>query len=210
MKNKRKLYAAAELLIVLLLCGCAKSGDGIVWENEQLQSQSNQETVQQEEIGQSDMLSVQTEPAHIFVDICGAVRSPGVYRLQEGARVYEAIRLAGGLREDADPNTVNQAQKLTDGAKIRIYTVEEAAKANTLGDEASYPAGEMAAEQKINLNTAGAAQLCELPGIGESRAADIIAYRTEHGVFKDIEEIMNVSGIKEATFNKIKDKIAVE
>ena len=147
----------------------------------------------------------------LYADICGAVQEPGVYKLEEGARIFQLIKQAGGLREDADLTRVNQAEKVTDGMKVRIYTKEEAASLpqqiweSTAESEQTAPVS-----AKININSADIAQLTQLTGIGEARAADIIAYRTEHGRFLTIEEIMNVSGIKESTFQKIKDQIVVE
>ena len=174
----------------------------------------------------------------IWVHVCGAVRNAGVYELPAGSRVFEAVQEAGGFAADADESYVNQAQRLSDGAKLVIPTVEqveEAAgdsrtEAGRIGiveqagvQEAGYgvsAAGtgdsdgrtdpvSAAADGRININTASEAQLCEIPGIGATRAAAIAAYRQEHGGFSSIEEIMNVSGIKEGTYAKIKDRITV-
>lgn len=193
---------------LLLLClaltgvttGCAKKGQEILWtETESAQTEALQ-------IEESER---ETEaPSYVYADICGAVKSPGVYRLQEGARVYELVNLAGGLTEDADRISLNQAVPVTDGMKVRVYTLAEAQEMTPAEDTAA--AAEDPASQKININRADSAQLTQLSGIGESRAADIIAYRTEHGDFQKIEDIMNVAGIKEATFEKIKDRIVVE
>lgn len=174
----------------------------------------------------------------IWVHVCGAVRKAGVYELPAGSRVFEAVQEAGGFAADADEGYVNQAQRLSDGAKLVIPTVEqveEAAgdsrtEAGRIGiveqagvQEAGYgvsAAGtgdsdgrtdpvSVSADGRININTAPEAQLCEIPGIGATRAAAIAAYRQEHGGFSSIEEIMNVSGIKEGTYAKIKDRITV-
>ena len=174
----------------------------------------------------------------IWVHVCGAVRKAGVYELPAGSRVFEAVQEAGGFAADADESYVNQAQRLSDGAKLVIPTVEqveEAAgdsrtEAGRIGiveqagvQEAGYgvsAAGtgdsdgrtdpvSVSADGRININTAPEAQLCEIPGIGAPRAAAISAYRQEHGGFSSIEEIMNVSGIKEGTYAKIKDRITV-
>mgnify|MGYP002509567110 CR=1 FL=1 len=174
----------------------------------------------------------------IWVHVCGAVRKAGVYELPAGSRVYEAVQEAGGFAADADESYVNQAQRLSDGAKLVIPTVEqveEAAgdsrtEAGQIGiveqagvQQAGYGVSDAgtgdgagqtdpvsaAADGRININTASEAQLCEIPGIGATRAAAIAAYRQEHGGFSSIEEIMNVSGIKEGTYAKIKDRITV-
>lgn len=173
------------------------------------------------------------ENAVIYVHVCGAVEKPDVYELPAGSRVYEAVKAAGGFTEDADENYVNQAQTLSDGVKLVIPTweqteavVSEGVEDNLIGivgdAEDSGNAGIPNASQdngvgadhsvsdgKININTASEAELCNIPGIGAARAAAIIAYRQEKGGFSSIEDIMNVSGIKGATYEKIKDSIKI-
>lgn len=147
----------------------------------------------------------------IYVYVCGAVNSPGVYELPEHARVYEAIEAAGGLREDADSVHTNQAKVLTDGEQITVLTTEEAktAPAADNGENAGNAAEENGAAAMVNINTAGASELTTLSGIGQSRANDIISYREEHGPFEKTEDIMKVTGIKTALYTKIKDHICV-
>ena len=229
MKNQKKKSGIISILLILSLCftGCDTVGKEIVWKNREAESAALDEQVlsvenitemcTEAESG-ADSVSfdrpeeVQTEQSMaLYADICGAVQEPGVYKLEEGARIFQLIEQAGGLREDADLTRVNQAEKVTDGMKVRIYTKEEAASLpqqiweSTAESEQTAPVS-----AKININSADIAQLTQLTGIGEARAADIIAYRTEHGRFLTIEEIMNVSGIKESTFQKIKDQIVVE
>lgn len=167
------------------------------------------------------------EAEAIWVHVCGAVKNPDVYELPAGSRVYEAVKQAGGFTEEADESYVNQAQILSDGAKLVIPTTEQT-QAMAQGDQDGNigiidgdttesgalkqdvaEGGTGAAGAKININTATQAQLCEIPGIGATRAAAIAAYRQEHGAFARIEDIMNVSGIKEGTYVKIKDSITV-
>lgn len=164
----------------------------------------------------------------ICVHVCGAVKRAGVYELPAGSRVYEAVKCAGGFSDEADEDYVNQAQRLSDGSKLVIPTIEQAQSAKDGGDSAVEQIGiveqddvtlaaghEMSSEAdgssdgRININTASEAQLCEIPGIGATRAAAIVAYRQESGGFRSIEDIMNVSGIKEGTYAKIKDSIKV-
>lgn len=184
------------------------------------------------------------EPQKIFVHVCGAVEKPGVYELQEGSRVYEAVEKAGGFTEDADSSYVNQAQRLADGTKLVIPTTEQVEEALETKAEADIGIVEQAqegqgtaddvvtgqtegvqdavsdtagaggtygetADGRVNINTASEDELCSIPGIGSTRAAAIVAYRQENGGFRKLEDIMNVSGIKEGTYNKIKDKIKV-
>lgn len=160
--------------------------------------------------------------ASIYVDVCGAVASPGVYELEAESRVFQAIDAAGGLLADAAGEYVNRAGYLEDGQQIYIPTREEAENhpsllspleqnlsAGNTGSSSS-DTGSSEASGKINLNTADEAALTTLTGIGASKAQAILAYREEHGGFSAIEEILNVPGIKEGTFVKIKDNIAVE
>lgn len=147
------------------------------------------------------------EPQTVFVYVCGAVVQPGVYELPEGARVYEAIACAGGLREDAAENAVNQAQLLSDGQQILIPTKDEVEQGTVAMQ--SYSREQESADDRVNLNTASKEELMTLSGIGESRADSILAYREANGPFQSIEELMNVDGIKEGIFQKIKDSITI-
>lgn len=127
-----------------------------------------------------------------------------------GSRVYEAVEAAGGFAADADQNYVNQAQTLKDGVKLVIPTMEEAAQAREREPLIEAAQGEDGVQDgRININTATAAQLCDIPGVGATRAAAIIAYRESHGGFHKPEDIMKVDGIKEGMYEKIKDSISV-
>ena len=147
----------------------------------------------------------------VFVYVCGAVNAPGVYEIESGARVFEAIRLAGGLSENAAADAVNQARPVTDGEQIRVPTEEEAqnsgAGSTAEGDFGAVTEG--TEKRKVNINTAGKEELMTLTGIGEAKAESIIEYRTENGRFGSIEDLMLITGIKEGVFNKIKDDITV-
>ena len=145
-----------------------------------------------------------------MVHVCGAVERPGVYELPQGSRIYQAIECAGGLSNEADPNYLNQADFVSDGEKVYVPTREEVAEMDsplqnvvTQSGETGVPSG------LVNLNTASQEQLCTLPGIGSSKARSIIAYREEHGSFDRIESVMNVAGIKDGLFQKIKAYITV-
>ncbi len=168
----------------------------------------------------------ETQPEMIYVDICGAVANPGVFQLAAGSRVFQAIEAAGGYLPEAALTCVNRAGVLTDGQQLYILTQEEMerqgldpaemAKASDGQMNGSAGTGQntgMAAQvqqdNRININTADEAQLTTLTGIGATRAQAIIAYREENGPFAAIEDIMNVQGIKEGTFAKIKDEIVV-
>ena len=123
---------------------------------------------------------VRCEPETIFVYICGAVRSPGVYELPRGSRVFSAVEAAGGMTEEADSRLLNQAGILEDGQQITVYTKAEAE---------SLPSQEQSARSetagKVNLNTASMESLMTLPGIGEAKARAILDYREEQGGFSE-------------------------
>ena len=164
----------------------------------------------------------------LYVYVCGAVECPGVYAFEEGARVFDAIEAAGGLSADADGACVNQARKLSDQDQLYIRTLEEKEQ-NTQKEElfstGSSPAGsasgngygllpaegsagaENAADARININTASQKELTSLPGIGDTKAAAILADRTENGFYAAPEDLKRVSGIGDATFEKLRDRI---
>ncbi len=153
-----------------------------------------------EEVSEEWTEEVSEEESLIYVHVSGAVVNHGVYSLPEGSRIYEAIALAGGMTEEGDFDALNQAQVLTDGQMVYVYSYGEE-KTETLQAEES--------DGLINLNTATKEELMTLSGIGESKAESIISYRESNGGFSSIEEIMNIEGIKEGIYSKIKDKIKV-
>lgn len=142
----------------------------------------------------SDVLE-ETKNSRIFIDIDGAVINPGVYELSEGDRVIDAINKAGGLSEDAFTKNLNKARLLVDGEKIYILTEEEI---HTKEDS-----------NLVNINTASINDLMSLPGIGEIYAKRIIDYRNDNA-FASVEEIKNIEGIGDKTFEKIKDLITID
>ena len=159
--------------------------------------------------GSSSKASAETE---VYVDVDGAVASPGVYRLQDGARVSQAIDAAGGLTAEADVTGLNRAAKVTDGQKIYVPTVGEQQAASAAGGVeggAASVSGARASSGLVNINTASAAELQTLSGIGPSMAQSIIDERTQNGAFASVDDLMRVSGIGEKKLAKIKDCICV-
>lgn len=142
-----------------------------------------------------------------YVYVCGAVVSPGVYELKPHDRIYQAVALADGFREDAWIESVNQAEEVFDGQMIKILTVEEQEKESL--DEQERLEDEVD-DGRIDLNEATASELMTLPGIGESKANSIIMYREQNGKFSDVDDVMKVEGIKDGVFNRIKDHIKVK
>ncbi len=172
-------------------------------ETEKIAGVADVEEVLSEEAGEE---SSGTDDAQkqCYVHICGAIRNPGVYCVAEDSRLYEVILLAGGMTSDAADEAVNQAGKVSDGMQIYIPTRAE------VQDGSSYTSvTEITDDGRININTADLEQLCRLPGIGETRAQAILAYRAEHGAFQSVEELMNVTGIKSGVYEKIKDLIRI-
>ncbi len=144
------------------------------------------------------------EEQTIYVYVCGFVKNAGVYELEMGSRVFDALSMAGGLTDDACTDYVNLAREATDGEMIYFPSSEEVRDGIMPSTENTG-----ADTNVININTATVYELTSLRGIGESRACDIVAYRQENGPFENIEDIMKVSGIKESLFSKIKDNICV-
>lgn len=186
-------------LVLLLLYGCTPQPQTPAVT---LLEESAPQTVTDETAGDQTDAQTTDEPQTIAVYVCGAVASPGVYELPEGSRVYEALEQAGGLTKDAAQTAVNQAQRLTDGQMLAIPTVEEAAEQSAKQQSAQ--------DGLVNINTADAQELKTLPGIGDAKAAGIIAYREAHGAFRSIEEIKNIEGIKDGVYAKLQDCIKVE
>ncbi len=172
----------------------------------------------------SDASSEETKT--LVVHICGAVSAPGVYELPAGSRIIDAVEAGGGFLPEADEACCNLAEEIVDGCQIYIMTKSESCADGQTEKKAGIqtsPDGDMQTTDRnvrsnsapalenglVNLNTADVAALMTLPGIGESRAKAIISYREQHGAFAQIEDIMKISGIKQAAFSKIKDKITV-
>ena len=153
-------------------------------------------------------VEIQEERQIIIIDIDGAVNKPGVYQCIEGDRVNDIIIMAGGLLENAYTKNINKARKLEDGEKIYILEEKEEAFNVALVDESIYNTGESDITNKININNASKDMLMTLDGIGEVYAERIIDYR-EKTKFKNIEEIKNIKGIGDKTFENIKDKITI-
>ena len=172
----------------------------------------------------SDASSEETKT--LVVHICGAVSAPGVYELPAGSRIIDAVEAGGGFLPEADEACCNLAEEIVDGCQIYIMTKSESCADGQAEKKAGIqtsPDSDMQTTDRnvrsnsatalenglVNLNTADVAALMTLPGIGESRAKAIISYREQHGAFAKIEDIMKISGIKQAAFSKIKDKITV-
>lgn len=155
--------------------------------------------------------SVLTAADEIAVYICGAVKHPGVYSLSNGQRVCDAVSAAGGFKKSAARYAINLAKTLSDGEQVTVPTKKQASSYNSGKKQDSKDKNINSPEEKtglVNINTAPKEELMALPGIGESKADAVIEYRLSNS-FKSIEDIKNVTGIKDGVFNQIKDQITV-
>ena len=214
MKNFIKLLKSVLFctLIVVCICGCNKSTAEYMHSEEKGTSELLEESTQKMD---TQVLEAESEEAlkPLYVYVCGAVCYPGVYTLPEGSRICDLFEAAGGLTENAATEYWNQARLLVDGEMLYVPTIEEAKERQQKGMEVS-PDSAVSADTnntngKTNINTASLAELMEIPGIGEAKAKAILAYREENGGFTSMEELMNIEGIKEGVFSKIKEFIVI-
>lgn len=170
------------------------------------QTNENYENLEIEDVSKTEE---KVEMTKIKVHIAGSVVTEGIIELEEGARVADAIKEAGGTTADANTKKINLAQKLQDGQKIYIPNQNETEEdiMENLGE--TIEENSINSSSKVNINTATQTELELLSGIGPSIASKIISYRKENGKFKTIEDIKNVPGIGEAKFNSIQDQITV-
>jgi competence protein ComEA len=144
----------------------------------------------------------------LLVNVVGAVPRPGLYELPKGSRVHDAVDAAGGLLADADASSLNLAAPLEDGQLLSIPFVGGENPAS-LSQGTALPTAQSENLDLVNINTATAEELDNLPGIGPTTAQNIIDYRTQHGPFQRIDDLLNVPGIGPATFQLLKDLITV-
>ena len=238
-KQQRLYGRAVWLLLVCLcagLTGCRDRAEDFLKEaNVQEEGGQSEETgtqsTKEENSSVSEKVSESTEEKivavtenispipkrkQIYVDVCGAVNRPGVYALEQGSHAFQAIDAAGGALPNAAEAYINRARELEDGQQLYVPTVEETQEQGSVwtvpakGETAQLSDGTVSeTKEKVNINTADESRLCTISGIGASKARAIISYRETNGSFSSIEEIMNVEGIKEGTFSKIKEEIVV-
>lgn len=200
------------IMVCMVFFGCGSSSVSYFESESSVDEMMDSEEKAAKEALAEDEIQKQEKTDSIFVFVCGCVQCPGVYELQTNARIFDAIDAAGGMTEQACAEYWNLAQCLEDGQKIYVPSKKEIKQervAKLDSSDLEIVSGVKEAGDKININTANKEQLMQLSGIGESRAEGIITYRTEHGNFSSIEEIRNVSGIGDAIFSKMKDKITV-
>lgn len=196
---KNKILCLGMIVISFLFCGCKQGVDIMV--ADELQDQKNATTIEAIEGETRQQLEERmTSQEFICVYVCGQVQTPGVYTLNSTARMNDAIELAGGFTKDADTTFINLAEFVADGQKIYVPSIGEMMT-------------EIATEEEqaglVDINQAELNDFMTLPGIGEAKAKLIIEYRTEHGLFHSVEDLMMIPGIKEGVFNKIREYIKV-
>lgn len=151
------------------------------------------------------------QDSYIYVHVCGEVKHPEVYKLKKGARVHEGIRMAGGFTKDAAVDILNQARELQDGEKIYVPSVEEEKELVLSAQmQSNLTENNDSNYSKVNINTANLTELMTIRGIGEAKAKSIVEYRETHGTFKSIDELKNITGIKDGVLDKIRDSITVD
>lgn len=217
--NKKKIIISAVLLLILVVAFAIY----MIIENENhSEFDLENEVLEQntENAGNIANLEVVNEIAEekekIAVHITGEVKKEGIIYLNQGARIVDAIKEAGGETKQADLSQVNLAYELQDGQKIYIPNkkekisqyITENSGTNVIIED-SNTSTQKEGSGKVNINTANQSELDRLPGIGPSLAERIIEYREENGNFKNIEDLQNVKGIGDAKFADIKDKVTV-
>jgi competence protein ComEA len=186
--------------------GNSENGLDTEWQETENKSVENEQEKEME-TGIETNVDVQEK---IVIDVKGAVTTPGVYEASIGDRVIDIIERAGGLLDSADKNNINFAMKVVDEMVLYIPAVGEQIQTIAGGVATGGSLQEAsAADGKVNLNTASESDLQTLPGIGPSKALAIIEYRETNGSYKTIEELMEISGIGEKTFEKLKEHITV-
>jgi len=196
MDRKKTMKIVISVFAVLIcgvvyLCGSHFSkSEPIVTESFQAETKENSEV--EENVTEK-----------VYIHICGAVKKPGVYAFKKEPRVVEVVKKAGGFTKKADKTSINQAQIVGDGTQLVISKKTKKTKEEQpIGSDSTQA-------DKVNINTASQQELMTLSGIGESKADAIISYRESNGAFRKTEDIMNIPGIKEGVFSKIKESITV-
>lgn len=209
--KKKISYIMAVVFMTAFLVACEGENEAALFplEEDIPYEKNTEEETSHEPDGETGF----TNEKMLVVHVCGAVKIPGVYELPYGSRSYDAVMAAGGFDADACENYLNLARVLEDGMRLEIPTYTQVKAAREQGmlllDDGTMSAGQTAENGLININKADRALLCTLPGIGESRAESIIAYRQEHGDFQKKEDIMLVAGIKNGMYEKLESMITV-
>lgn len=172
--------------------------------------QQTEQTSSSSDLVEETSTEVSEEPSQLVVDVKGAVEKPGLYTLEVGSRVNDAVEAAGGLTSQADPKSINLAQKLSDEAVVYVASKDENISVVASTTTSSAMSQEEKNTSRVNLNTATEADLQTISGIGAKRATDIIAYREANGGFKSVDDLNNVSGIGDKTMESIRPYVTID
>ena len=207
-----------KLALVIALIGVVIAGF-MMLQREQKQENNIQQLMEQTSYSSSSITEKSKQRSEsdqgdknegmVTVDVKGAVKKPGVYQLKSSSRVHDALLKAGGMTDEADLKSINQAQKLVDEAVVYVAKVGENVVDVTTNTSAS-TATSQAKAGLVNLNTATEADFQTISGIGQKRAQDIIAYREANGKFKSVDDLKNVTGIGAKTLEKLKEYVTVD
>lgn len=230
--QKQKIIITVVLSIIILIAFGLIYKAFYVEDVETLESENIEENVEEMqnkiEEERESKIGILENKKTVTVHVVGEVNSPGVYTLNEGSRIIDAINSAGGRTEEADLSKINLAYIIEDGIQIYIPSIRENKSSNEELRENSYireDAGDdiisstvtkenegegTGKEAKVNINTANLEKLQTLPGIGQSTAQKIIEYRQQNGKFKTEEDLKNVTGIGESKYENLKDKVTVK
>lgn len=201
--EKKKLTYTVAAVVFVLLAGIIYFCKGNAYDSDITAEDTG---IVNEENIEAELMTPVPEKEPVIVHVSGAVVSPGVYEIDSGMRVYDAINAAGGFLDSASDDNLNLAQIITDGEKITVLTKKQAKKIK------KSDGGKSGTDNNIliNINTASKEELMNLPGIGEAKADAIIEYRENNGGFKSTDGIMGISGIKEGVYSKIEKYITVK
>lgn len=205
MKEKINKIKMVLLVGAFFLCGIVYLAMNAGSQKSSVVTESFADQSEEKDVKKQTPDSKQNAPVYIY--ICGEVKNPGVYTFAQEPHLVDVVKKAGGFTKKADTVSINLASTVTDGTQLII--AKKGKKTSAKEEQSSHGMSSGKEEDKVNINTASADELMKLSGIGESKAAQIISYREKNGAFKKIEDIMNITGIKEGVFGKIKDDITV-
>lgn len=192
-KNKNKIF-----LSVIAICFCLV----------EMCACSNEEATEITDLETATVIQYEETGGDIYVYITGQVKKPGVYQVSEGTRLFKVVELAGGMTDKAQKNYLNLAETVADGQQVQVLSKKQYKKLIKSGTVPGDNKG-TSFDDLININQATAEELTTLSGIGDSKAKAIVEYREKNGMFSTIEDLKNVNGIGEATFENIKSQITV-
>lgn len=206
-KENEKLLKAAVVVLVITAAVLFYFGNGKSDTISLKDAESGEKTEAEHNFSENNK-------GKVYVDVAGEVKTPGVYQVNSGSRIFEVIQKAGGLTDKADTGTINQADKVKDGDKIivpgkgsKTAAGDQIQAAGGGGTRLEGTGGNLS--PLININSADSTELQKIPGVGPATAEKIIQYRMQNGSYKKTEDLKNVSGIGDKIYEKMKSMITV-